>query len=432
MPSTLTIGSGPDCDVSLAVPSVSGRHCRLTREGQAVLVEDLGSRNGTYVNGARLEPSERIAITPADTVHLGSHRLDLLPLLPRLVADVVADQPRILEFLGEQLVIGRVPGNDLVVDLPTVSSRHAVLMRSGATIVIEDLGSSNGTYVDGIRIVGPTVLGPDSTLSLGSAPFRLSETSWQPVEVAEFEIREPATEMPSRWPSIPVVAAIFLAGTPVAALAPLVVSTGPARLFAMAVAAVTLGSIDAVAAAILRGPAGVGRNANKWRTGVAVAALALVQCQFLWLAARWVGGVSGDMLPTIAILSLAALTGAAGTAVAFRIILGPVALRFAVAAVLVIASGLLGGFAPAASDLPAAIRPALSVSPVRWAFEGLMLARPEGEHQALAERYFPAATDRMGLAADCAALAFLAVGLAGVAAIRRPDDSAVYPAFLTA
>ena len=42
-----TIGSGPDCDLVVDRPVVSGRHCRLTRVGDGYLLEDLGSTNGT-------------------------------------------------------------------------------------------------------------------------------------------------------------------------------------------------------------------------------------------------------------------------------------------------------------------------------------------------------------------------------------------------
>lgn len=50
------------------------------------------------------------------------------------------------------LVIGRDPGCDLVLEHPTVSTRHARLVLTGSGLVLEDLGSTNGTYVDDARI----------------------------------------------------------------------------------------------------------------------------------------------------------------------------------------------------------------------------------------------------------------------------------------
>lgn len=48
--------------------------------------------------------------------------------------------------------IGRAPGNDVVLDDPTVSNHHARLAWAGTTLVVEDLSSENGTFVDGQRI----------------------------------------------------------------------------------------------------------------------------------------------------------------------------------------------------------------------------------------------------------------------------------------
>ncbi|OJW17733.1 MAG: hypothetical protein BGO49_26390 [Planctomycetales bacterium 71-10] len=427
MPSTLTVGSSADCDVVLTVPSVSGRHCRLSREGDAAFLEDLGSRNGTYVNGTRLEGPARVVVTAADAVHLGSHRLDVGPLLERLADGPAAEDPRLLDFTGDAMVIGRVAGNDLVIDLPTVSSRHARLLRSGEGIFVEDLGSSNGTYVDGRRIAEPTALGPGSILSLGSAPFRLSDASWRPAVVDSFEWRGGPTASP-----IAPAVAVLIAGTLAAAMAPLAAPAGPARLFALAIAAMAVGAVDALAAAILRPPTGIGRDPAGWRTAGAVATLGLVQAAFLWLPVRGLGGVQGRGVAAVAVVFLAVMAGAAVSFAASRLVPGSRRARSATVAGLVVAAGLLGGFAPAASDLPAAVRPALGISPVRWAFEGLMLAGPSGEGGGPAERYFPAATDRMGLPADCAALALGAFGLAVLAATRRPDGAPAQPSSLTA
>jgi hypothetical protein len=48
--------------------------------------------------------------------------------------------------------IGRAPGNDVVLDDPTVSNHHARLAWAGTALVVEDLSSENGTFVDGERV----------------------------------------------------------------------------------------------------------------------------------------------------------------------------------------------------------------------------------------------------------------------------------------
>lgn len=54
-PTSVVFGRAADCDVSVAEGSVSGRHARLTWDGSRLLLEDLGSANGTWLDGERVE-----------------------------------------------------------------------------------------------------------------------------------------------------------------------------------------------------------------------------------------------------------------------------------------------------------------------------------------------------------------------------------------
>ena len=63
----MTIGRHPDNDIVIANGAVSARHAAITRSGDQVMLEDLGSSNGTFVNGQRvaqamLAPGDRAAI----------------------------------------------------------------------------------------------------------------------------------------------------------------------------------------------------------------------------------------------------------------------------------------------------------------------------------------------------------------------------------
>ena len=51
---SVVIGRGTDCDVVIQVLKASRRHCQLTRREDGFLLEDLGSRNGTLVNGSKI------------------------------------------------------------------------------------------------------------------------------------------------------------------------------------------------------------------------------------------------------------------------------------------------------------------------------------------------------------------------------------------
>jgi len=70
---------------------------------------------------------------------------------------------------GDQTTLGRQPGNDVVVPDPQVSRRHSLLRRWGAGYVITDLGSANGTFVDGARVGQDYPLRLGCTINLGGA-----------------------------------------------------------------------------------------------------------------------------------------------------------------------------------------------------------------------------------------------------------------------
>jgi pSer/pThr/pTyr-binding forkhead associated (FHA) protein len=62
------IGRREDCDLRIPLGDVSRKHCRLILEGESVRVEDLGSSNGTYRNGERVQQAE---LSAGDTLQIG-------------------------------------------------------------------------------------------------------------------------------------------------------------------------------------------------------------------------------------------------------------------------------------------------------------------------------------------------------------------------
>ena len=63
------VGRNPGADIVIGASYVSGRHARFTLMGQDLFIEDLGSTNGTYVNGQRIR--EAIALRNKDVVTIG-------------------------------------------------------------------------------------------------------------------------------------------------------------------------------------------------------------------------------------------------------------------------------------------------------------------------------------------------------------------------
>lgn len=81
MATTLVFGRDPGCDVTLDHPTVSARHARLVLTRSGIVLEDLGSTNGTYVDDARID---RVAVERGTNVRLGDV---ILPWSdPRIVA----------------------------------------------------------------------------------------------------------------------------------------------------------------------------------------------------------------------------------------------------------------------------------------------------------------------------------------------------------
>lgn len=71
------------------------------------------------------------------------------------------------------VIIGRSPGSDIVIGAEYVSGRHARFSIMGQNLFIEDLGSTNGTAVNGQRITEPTVLKSGDVVNVGDVAIRV-------------------------------------------------------------------------------------------------------------------------------------------------------------------------------------------------------------------------------------------------------------------
>ncbi len=91
------------------------------------------------------------------------------------------------------LVIGRDPHNNIVINDPQVSRQHARVMRQGDLMVVEDAGSTNGTFVNGMRLTGPHALANGDVIGLGDVVtltyYGASPTTTEPL------VEQPTTSM---------------------------------------------------------------------------------------------------------------------------------------------------------------------------------------------------------------------------------------------
>ena len=62
------VGRREDCDLRIPLGEVSRKHCRIVRDGDSLKLEDLGSSNGTFLNGQRVQEA---LLSPGDTIQVG-------------------------------------------------------------------------------------------------------------------------------------------------------------------------------------------------------------------------------------------------------------------------------------------------------------------------------------------------------------------------
>jgi two-component system response regulator AtoC len=109
-PGCLVVGRGPDVDVTVACEMASRRHAIL-HIGSHVEVEDLGSRNGTVLAGARLKPGTRHLVRPGEVVLIGSGLLVLRKMLLGTVVPTLVTPENLLA----SLLSPRAPGDVIAI-----------------------------------------------------------------------------------------------------------------------------------------------------------------------------------------------------------------------------------------------------------------------------------------------------------------------------
>jgi hypothetical protein len=91
---------------------------------------------------------------------------------PRLVVERAPGHTPGMEYdVGEGAVLGRGDQAEIRLDDPFASSRHARLLRQGGIVVLEDLGSTNGTFLNEELLSGPQPLHPGDRVRIGDSEF---------------------------------------------------------------------------------------------------------------------------------------------------------------------------------------------------------------------------------------------------------------------
>ncbi len=98
-----------------------------------------------------------------------------LQIFPKIIVEEGPHPGQEVTLSVPEFVIGRETGADLVIASPSVSRRHLRIFQQGGQYLAEDLGSSNGTYLNNQRISSPVPLKSGDVLYLGKA-IRLKVT----------------------------------------------------------------------------------------------------------------------------------------------------------------------------------------------------------------------------------------------------------------
>lgn len=168
----ISIGRSADNDIQLPEAHISRVHATIACQDGGFTIDDVGSANGSFVNGNQIYGKHALNI--GDEVHLFVSALKLLGSddaaedAAKLVSKVAGDRAslrivrgpqagHVFALLKDEMYVGRSMPNanwEIALQDPTVSRPHAFIVREDSRWKLFDLGSVNGTAVNGEPIIG--------------------------------------------------------------------------------------------------------------------------------------------------------------------------------------------------------------------------------------------------------------------------------------
>ena len=190
------LGRDEECDLFIDSSKVSRRHARFSFKNGNWVIQDLNSSNGTFLNGKRVnelivkqnlkisvggEGLNAISISFLDKNSKVDKNLDATRQVS--VADLEHTAP--LDTKGrirlkKQLRIGRDPQSDWVLDNPNASRVHAEILQNGSNFDLVDLKSTNGTFVNGLK-VSRTTLNPGDEIAIAGIKRTFTYNGLEPI-----------------------------------------------------------------------------------------------------------------------------------------------------------------------------------------------------------------------------------------------------------
>src|SRR5215217_6630768 len=163
----LTLGRAPSNDLVLTSRFVSARHARIEPSGATYTIIDVGSTNGILAEGKRLAVNTPLTLADGDVLRIGDPATGNFvtltyhnPAAARVAQAATVAHSYPLDPNDPQITIGR-EGSDIVLENPQVSRQHAVIERANGQHILRDVGSANGTFINGQRITQHTLVRGD-------------------------------------------------------------------------------------------------------------------------------------------------------------------------------------------------------------------------------------------------------------------------------
>lgn len=166
----MTGGTGDPEDDGLGPSGAARVDAELDGFHQPTAMFDKGQFLGELADLVDGSPDTRAAVEAAE----------LPPKGCRLIVVAGTDIGLEWAFKQPELVIGRDEDCELSISDISVSRRHAKIRLDGSAYVLEDLGSNNGTFVNGDRLSAPLLLSPGDEIALGERTFRFVELNEAP------------------------------------------------------------------------------------------------------------------------------------------------------------------------------------------------------------------------------------------------------------
>lgn len=213
-----TLGSDAGCDVKVISPGVQSQHAELRINGDDVHIVNLVDSDVLTVNGKPVNGPTPVKV--GDVLKLGKEAFDLVdpkanskakPATPapaqgwafKALNTALAEK----QFpLGGQQTLGRSQDCDISLGVVHLSRKHAKVTVTDSGLKIEDLNSSNGTYINGKKISQGTAIAGDE-VSFDTLRFRVigpiideDKTTVRPSSDGDLTTIRPALNIPAGGP----------------------------------------------------------------------------------------------------------------------------------------------------------------------------------------------------------------------------------------